>query len=156
MAGRRRHATLDYSGLFVKSRIRYDFRYFRVGGGVRPRDKQVVTAVNDGSGNEGNLLGGLALTKDNFRKPLADCAVMIDAREAEIFERVADSGQPPRTAFRICGIEPALTDGVEECPQGIDGSNGLWRLLLHSLTFDSAKTSSLEWRVVPRRPPLIL
>ena len=156
MAGRRRHATFDYSGLFVKSRIRYDFRYFRIGGGVCPRDEQVVTAVNDGSGNEGNLLGGFALTKDNLRKPLADRAIMIDAREAEIFERVADSRQPARAAFRICGIETSLTDGVEERPQRIDGSNGLWRLLLHSLTFDSAKTSSLEWRVVPRRSSLIL
>jgi hypothetical protein len=156
MAGRRGHATLDYSGLFVKSRIRYDFRYFRVGGGVCPRDKQIVTAVSDGPRNEGNLLGGLALTKDNLWKPLADCAVMIDAGEAEIFERVADSGQPARAAFRICGIETPLTDGVEERPQGIDGANGLRRLLLHSLTFDSAKTSSLEWRVVPRRSSLIL
>jgi hypothetical protein len=41
---------------------------------------------HDPRGNGGNLLGSLPRTKNYFRKPLPDAAVMIDAREAQIFE----------------------------------------------------------------------
>lgn len=156
MPGRRGPAPLDYSGLFVKSRIRYDFRYFRVSGGVRPRDKQAVTAVNDGSRNEGNLFGGLALAKHNLRKPLTDGAVVIDACESQVLERLADAGKPPRAPLGIRRVEASFADGVEQRAQRVDGTDRVLGRFLHGCTFDSGKIPSIEWRVVPRRPSLIL
>jgi hypothetical protein len=156
MPGRRGHAPLDDSGLFVKSRIRYDFRYVGIGGGVRPRDKQAVTAVNDRFRNEGNLFGGLALAKHNLRKPLTGGAVVIDARESQVLERLADAGEPPRAPLGIRRIEASLADGVEQRAQRIDCTDRVLGRLLHGFTFDSAKIPSIEWRVVARRPFLIL
>lgn len=156
MPGRRGHAPLDYSGLFVKSRIRYDFRYVGIGGGVRPRDKQAVTAVNDRSRNEGNLFGGLALAKDNFRKPLTGGAVVIDPRESQVLERLADAGEPPRAPLGVRWVKATFADGIEQRAQRVDRTDRVLGRFLHGCTFDSAKIPSIEWRVVPRRPALIL
>jgi hypothetical protein len=53
----------------------------------RPGDEQAVACGDDSLGNRGNLLGGFPGTEDDFRKPLTDIAMVIDARKTEIFER---------------------------------------------------------------------
>jgi hypothetical protein len=156
MAGNRGHAALDNPGLFVKPDIRYDFRYFSVGQGVRPRDQQAVTAVNDGPRDEGNLLGGLALPKHDLGKPLAVSAVVVDARETQVFERLSiRCCQIFGASFRVSGIEPALPDRIEKRSQGVEGVGG-FRGGLHRFTFDSARAAYLELRIVPRRQSFIL
>ena len=157
MAGRRRPATLDNSGLFVKACIRYDFRYFHMGSLVRPRDEQAVTAVDDGSGDAGDLVGGLALTEYDLRKTLANGAVVVDAREAEVFEGLPlDAGQVPGPAFGVGRIQAAIADRVEQRAQRVERPNRRWRMLRHGCGFDSAKSPYLELRVVPSRRSLIL
>ena len=53
----------------------------------RPRDQQVVAGGDDALGNRGDLRRSLALAEDHFGKSLADAAVVIDAREAQVLER---------------------------------------------------------------------
>ena len=124
MAGGRRHASLDNPGLFVKPHIRYEFRYFAVGGGVCPRDEQAVTAADDRFGDEGHMFGGLTLTKHDLGKTLPVGAVVVDAREPEVLEgRVTRPGEIPGPAFRatleaadgvvvVAGMEGALPSAV--------------------------------------------
>jgi hypothetical protein len=54
---------------------------------ISSRHKQAVTGRDDAVGDGRNLDGRLAGAIDNFRKSLAQMAVMIDAREAQILER---------------------------------------------------------------------
>jgi hypothetical protein len=157
MTGRRRHATLDYSGLFMKACIRYDFRYFEMGSLVGPRDEQAVTAVDDGPGDAGDLIGGLPLPEHNLRKTLSDGAVVVDAREAKVFKGLPlDTGQVPRPAFGVGRIQATVAHRVEQRAQRVERPNRRWRMLGHGCAFDSARSPYLELRVVPSRRSLIL
>jgi hypothetical protein len=152
MPGGRRHAPLDNPGLFVKLGIRYEFRYFGVSGSVCPRDEQAVTAGDDGLGDEGHLFGGLALTKHDLGKPLAVGAVVVHSGESEILEWLASRrGQIQGAAFGVRRIEPALAHRIEERAQRVQGTEGMPRVFLHELPFDSAESPYLELRIVPRR-----
>lgn len=42
--------------------------------------------MDDSFRNSGNLRGSFALAEDNFRKPLADAAVMVDACEPQVLK----------------------------------------------------------------------
>ena len=156
MADRRRHAPLDNPGLFVKAHIRYDFRYFNVSYGVRPRDQQAVTAVNDGFRDEGNLLGGLALAKHNLRKALSGRAVVVDPRESQVFERPIGRCQIFGAACRVGRIEPSFPHRVKQRSERVEGGNLARIRRRHRYTFDSARGAYLKLRIVPRRRFLIL
>jgi hypothetical protein len=155
MPGGRRHAPLDNSGLIVKSCIRYDFRYLGVSGSVCPRDEQAVPATDDGLGDEGHLLGSLALTKHDFGESLPVRAVVVDACESEVLEGLARR-QILGAAFGLGRIEPAVAYGLEQRAKRVEGVDRLPGVVLHGLTFDSAESPYLKLRIVPRRRSLIL
>lgn len=156
MACGRRHAALDNPGLFVKAGIRYDFRYFNMGSGIGPRDEQAVTAINNGPGDAGDLIGSLALAEDDLGEALANGAVVVDACEPQVFEGLAGAGQVFGATFGVGWIQAAVAHRVEQRAQRIERPNRVWRMLRHGFAFDSAKCPYLELRVVPSRRLLIL
>ena len=104
---------LDDSGLCVEMGVRHDFRYFGERGGIRPGDKQAVSALNDGMGNAGDLIGGLALSENHFRESLTSGACVIDAGESQVFNgRARQIGQ--RKLLGIGGAELTGRHGVED------------------------------------------
>ena len=132
MAGRRRHAPLDNSGLFMKACIRYEFRYLHMGSLVRPRDEQAVTAVDDGLGDAGDLIGGLALPEHDLRKTLADGAVVVNAREAEKLVKVATTLRPDAAGFAVqgpraqCPLDAAELEEIKRRLAAVDVEFVLW------------------------------
>ena len=92
--------------LFMEDRIRYDFRYGLISGGVRARNEQAVAPGDDGGGDACNLGGRLPLPEHHFRKALAGRAMMVDLRKAQVFHR---RGQLGRAAFGVsrCRSGPA-------------------------------------------------
>ena len=74
-------------GIGVIHRLRHDGAHGVERGRARARDEQRRTAADDFGGDRGDLSGRLAEAEDDFRKPLTDAAMMIDAGEPEILER---------------------------------------------------------------------
>ena len=86
----------------------------------RSRYQQCRSATDDFCGNRRDLLGRLAQTQHDFREALPHGAVMIDSREAQIFERTRAkctqklllgfgrldlaSGETRDQCFQLCGI----------------------------------------------------
>ena len=141
----------------MKPRIRYDFRYVGVGGSVCPRDEQAVTAADDGLGDEGHLFGGLALTKHDLGKPLAVSAVVVDAREPQVFEGLATRlGEISGAPLGRRRIETPLAHGLKERAKRVERADGLPRIVLHGFLFDSAESPYLELGIVPSRRSFIL
>ena len=54
---------------------------------IRAGDEQAVAGGDDALGDGGDLFWGLAQAENDFRHSLPQRAMVIDAREAEIFER---------------------------------------------------------------------
>ncbi len=73
---------------------------------------------------------------------------MIHARKSQILDRLP-ADQVAGAAFGLGGVESALAHGLEQGPQGgyRVGRHGVVRRVLW---FDSVRTASIEWRIVPR------
>ncbi len=82
---------------------------------VAPRDQNVVLVAQHALHDAHNVLGRLAARKDDFRKSLAQRAVVVDARIADIFKRkiaqavngVSTQSFPLRTCLSIAVISSA-------------------------------------------------
>ena len=55
--------------------------------GSRAGYEQTFACRDDARGNGGNLIRALSRPENHFGEPLSDPPVMIDASEAEVFER---------------------------------------------------------------------
>jgi hypothetical protein len=56
-------------------------------GCVRPRDQERVARRDDTFGDGGDLVRGLSRAENHFRETLPEAAMVIDPREAKVFER---------------------------------------------------------------------
>ena len=70
--------------------------------------------------NAGDLCGSLALTKDNFRHPRAEGAMMIDFGEAEIFE-----GHVPQLLDGGVGRKSAASNLLKQFADGFGVQDAL-------------------------------
>jgi hypothetical protein len=81
------NANSDRARSVVESCARKTIRYRTVGLGGRARHQQILAGCNNSFRNTRDLLGSFALAEDDFWKPLADAAVVINPRESEVLER---------------------------------------------------------------------
>jgi hypothetical protein len=63
---------------------RFSYNFVRVRS--RSRHQEIVFSRDNAFRNGGDLLGRFALAEDNFRKALPYAAVVVDARETDVFE----------------------------------------------------------------------
>jgi hypothetical protein len=138
-----RHAALDYPGLIVKAYIWHDLRYRVMRGLIRPGDEQGVAALDDRFGDAGDLRRRLAEAEDDFGKPLPGRSMVVDASEAEVFERILPEVLD-RATLGVGGIEAAVSNRREERPKrseiGVGGVVGV----RHGFSFDSTESGSLQ------------
>ena len=87
--------------------------------GVGTGHQQIVSSLDDPSGDFCDLIRRLPLAEDNFRKALSDCPVVVDPSEPDILERCLAHGGGQ---LRLGGLhgERAVTHLLEQ------GSERLW------------------------------
>ncbi len=90
-----------------------------------------MTAVDDGLGDAGDLVGGLALAEHHLWKPLADGAVVVDAGESEVLERLVDGAGVPGAPFGVGRVEVAIAHGLEQRAKRVQRSEGRGRAFGH-------------------------
>jgi hypothetical protein len=104
---------LNDPGLFVKAGVWYDLRNGLVRARRRARHEEAVPAIDDGPRDPGDLLRRLPLAENDFREPLPDGAMVIDAGKPEVLdgvERERVQGAP----FGVCRLQPAVAYGIEQ------------------------------------------
>ena len=111
-------AALDNPGHFMKPVVRHERGHRVKSLGVRPRDEQAVAPVDDGLGDPGDLLWPLSLSVDDLGEALAGGTVVVDARKAEVFDRVGVQ-EFTGAAGGCVGVELAVAHGVEQRAEGI-------------------------------------
>ena len=99
-----------------------------------------MAARDDGARDRRHLIGRLALAEDDFRKPLARCPMMVDAREAEVLERVGERRDP---LLGLGGIEAPVAHGFEERPERGERAGSRVGRMGHG-AFDSAGNRFLQ------------
>jgi hypothetical protein len=72
---------------------------------IGPSHEQAVTSADDSFGDGCDLFWGLSRPKNHLRGPLADLAVMVDAREPEVLEGSLAQilNDTVQRCFRSCG-----------------------------------------------------
>ena len=78
------------------------------------RDEKVRTVGENTFGNLNDLLGGLALSEDNFRESKSQITMMIDARKRKIF-----IGQARHFVERFIDVDTARLDLLEQLPYSV-------------------------------------
>jgi hypothetical protein len=64
----------------------------------RPCDENIVIVLVHGLDDTADLFDGFSATENHFRKSLPQCAMVVDVRETEVFER--QSLQPMQSVVR--------------------------------------------------------
>jgi hypothetical protein len=96
---------------------------------IGPGDQQRLAVPHNLFGDARNLVGGLPLTEDDFRKPLPHGTMVIDASEAEIRNR-GSAQIVEETRVGVARIERAPVYLVEEFSQLRRGHKGCFSLTL--------------------------
>ena len=80
---------------------------------ARARYKQRRSAADDVSGDGGNLLRRLSQAKNHLWKPLPDAAMVVDACEPEVLERLSPECLDQLLQC-VCRIGVAPGDAIEQ------------------------------------------
>ena len=148
---------LDDPGLFVETGVRHEFRYFAERGAIRPGDEQAVSTHDDGVGDPGDLVGGLALSEDR----LPGIPVVVRGRDRHgrtpglRWRRPPGRSRPDARRRRRSVRRPRRRRGSRAGSPTRPVVDETRRRVRHGLV-DSVETSFLELRVVHAVPWPIL
>ena len=113
----------DDAGGLVKQRPAHAIPDGGEGVGVGPGHQQIVSRLDDPSGDFGDLIRRLSLAEDHLRKALSDCPVVVDPSEPDILERCLAHGGGQ---LRLGGLhrERAATHLLEHGPERLGSHAG--------------------------------
>jgi hypothetical protein len=137
----------------MKDGVRYSGHDGGVGRRVGSRNQQAVARADDSLGDRRNLFGRFAGTEHDLGKTLPQAAMMVDAGEAEVFERGLAQELKDAMLRRLRRNRPAL-DVLQQgakimARQCNGGSKCLTRV-------DFQLCRSIESSIVPREGFILL
>ena len=108
-----------------------------------------MASRDDGLGDAGDLVWRLALTEDDFGKPLTLVPIVIDPCEAEVLDPVA---LRERSNLMACFPyrQSAIANRFEERGDRIRAEDRGICLICQGFSFDSVPVSSVKWTVEQR------